>query len=122
MLNLLLPLQPRSNILVLEFFPSSAAQQRDSSVRKAHRAAQFSQYFLRGSRLRVNWTKFTVLPAPRFILHRLVALEDAEHIPKNSFPLIPFDTSTSNAYFQTKTMSNKRSHLGVGKREDESHG
>ena len=75
--NLLLPLRRRHHILLLEFPPSSAAQQRDSSVRKAHRAAQFSQYFTRGSRLRVNWTKFAVLPAPRFILHRLVALEDA---------------------------------------------
>jgi polynucleotide 5'-kinase involved in rRNA processing len=76
--NLLLPLRRRRHILVLEFPPSPAAQQRDASVRKAYRAAQFSQFFTRGSQLRVNWTKFAVLPAPRFILHRLVALEDAD--------------------------------------------
>ena len=76
--NLLLPLRRRRHIVVLEFSPSSAAQRRDTSVRKAHRAAQFSQYFTSGSQLRVNWTKFAVLPAPRFILHRLVALEDAD--------------------------------------------
>ena len=76
--NLLLPLRRRSHILVLEFPPSSAAQRRDLSVRKAHRAAQFSQYFASGSQLRVNWSEFAVLPAPQFIPHRLVALEDGD--------------------------------------------
>lgn len=76
--NLLLPLRRRRGIFVSEFSPSPAAQRRATSVRKAHRAAQFSQYFAEGSQLRVNWTKFAVLPAPRFSLHRLVALEDAD--------------------------------------------
>jgi polynucleotide 5'-hydroxyl-kinase GRC3/NOL9 len=76
--TLLLPLRRRRHILVLEFSPSSAAQRRDISVRKAHRAAQFAQYFTNGSQLGVNWTQFAVLPAPRFNLHRLVALEDAD--------------------------------------------
>jgi polynucleotide 5'-kinase involved in rRNA processing len=76
--NLLLPLRRRQNILVLEFSPSSAAQRRDPSVRKAHRATQFSRYFTKGSQLRVNWTKFAVLPAVRFSLNRLVALEDGD--------------------------------------------
>jgi len=76
--NLVLPLRRRRNISVLEISPSSLAQRRDISVRKAHRAAQFSQYFTKDSQLRVNWTKFAVLPAPRFSLHRLVALEDAD--------------------------------------------
>jgi len=75
---LLLPLRRRSHILVLEFSPSSSAQRRDTSVRKAHRVAQFAQYFTNSSQLRVNWTQFAVLPAPRFNLHRLVALEDAD--------------------------------------------
>jgi len=76
--TLLLPLRRRRHILVLEFSPSSAAQRRDTPVRKAHRVAQFAQYFTKGSQLRVNWTQFAVLPAPRFNLHRLVALEDAD--------------------------------------------
>jgi polynucleotide 5'-hydroxyl-kinase GRC3/NOL9 len=76
--TLLLPLRRRRHILVLEFSPSTAAQRRDTPVRKAHRVAQFAQYFTKGSQLRVNWTKFAVLPAPRFNLHRLVALEDAD--------------------------------------------
>jgi polynucleotide 5'-hydroxyl-kinase GRC3/NOL9 len=76
--TLLLPLRRRRHILVLEFSPSSVAQRRDTPVRKAHRAAQFAQYFTNGSQLRVNWTQFAVLPAPQFNLHRLVALEDAD--------------------------------------------
>jgi len=76
--TLLLPLRRRRHILVLEFSPSSAAQRRDTPVRKAHRVAQFAQYFANGSQLRVNWPQFAVLPAPRFNLHRLVALEDAD--------------------------------------------
>jgi polynucleotide 5'-hydroxyl-kinase GRC3/NOL9 len=76
--TLLLPLKRRSHISVFEFSPSSSAQRRDISVRKAHRAAQFAQYFTNSSRLRVNWTQFAVLPAPRFNLHRLVALEDVD--------------------------------------------
>ncbi len=76
--NLLLPLRRRQNILVLELSPSSAAQRRDPSVRKAHRTAQFSRYFTTASQLRVNWTKFAVLPAVRFSLNRLVALEDGD--------------------------------------------
>ena len=76
--TLLLPLRRKSRMLVLEFSPSSSAQRRDTSVRKAHRAAQFAQYFTNSSQLRVNWPQFAVLPAPRFNLHRLVALEDAD--------------------------------------------
>jgi polynucleotide 5'-kinase involved in rRNA processing len=76
--TLVLPLRRRRHILVLEFSPSPAAQRRDISVRKAHRAAQFARYFTKSSQLRVNWTQFAVLPAPRFNLHRLVALEDAD--------------------------------------------
>ena len=76
--NLLLPLKRRRNILVFELSPSSAAQRRDTSVRKAHRVEQFSQYFTKASQLPVNWTKFAVLPAPRFNLNRLVALEEGD--------------------------------------------
>jgi polynucleotide 5'-hydroxyl-kinase GRC3/NOL9 len=76
--TLILPLRRRHNISVLEFAPSPAAKPRDTSVRKAHRAGQFAQYFTNASQLRVNWTQFAVLPGPRFHVHRLVALEDAD--------------------------------------------
>jgi polynucleotide 5'-hydroxyl-kinase GRC3/NOL9 len=64
----------RIKVVELPFLPG--VQSRDQSMRKAHRAAQFADYFSRGSHLRVNWTQFAVLPAPHFTLHRLVALED----------------------------------------------
>ena len=76
--TLLLPLRRRSHISVLEFSPSPSAQRRDTLARKAHRAAQFAQYFTNSSQLRVNWPQFAVLPAPRFNPHRLVALEGAD--------------------------------------------
>lgn len=76
--SLLMPLHRSRRILVIELSPSPAARRRDQSVRKAHRAAQFAEYFTDASQLRVNWTQFAVLPSPRFNLHRLVAMEDAD--------------------------------------------
>ena len=76
--SLVLPLQRSRRIVVVELSPASAAKRRDTSVRKAHRAAKFAQYFNNGSQLRVSWTRFAVLPAPRFNLHGLVAMEDVE--------------------------------------------
>ncbi|MGD8254057.1 MAG: Clp1/GlmU family protein [Syntrophobacterales bacterium] len=74
---LLMPLRRSRRTQLVELSPSPAAQRRDVSVRKAHRATQFGHYFTGASQLRVNWTQFAVLPAPRFNLHRLVAMEDA---------------------------------------------
>jgi len=74
---LLMPLRRSRRTQLVELSPSPAAHRRDISVRKAHRAAQFGHYFTDASQLRVNWTQFAVLPAPRFNLHRLVAMEDA---------------------------------------------
>ena len=76
--SLVLPFQRSRRIVVVELSPASAAKRRDTSVRKAHRAAQFAQYFNKGSQLRVSWTRFAVLPSPRFNLHGLVAMEDAD--------------------------------------------
>ena len=75
--SLLMPLRRSQRTQLVELSPSPAAHRRDISARKAHRATQFGHYFTNGSQLRLNWTQFAVLPAPRFNLHRLVALEDA---------------------------------------------
>ena len=75
--SLLMPLRRSRRTQLVELAPSPAAQRRDISVRKTHRASQFCHYFTNASQLRVNWTQFAVLPAPRFSLHRLVAMEDA---------------------------------------------
>jgi polynucleotide 5'-kinase involved in rRNA processing len=75
--SLVLPLRRSRRTRLVELFPPSAAQRRDPTVRRAHRAAQFSNYFANASLLRLWWPQFAVLPAPRFHPHRLVALEDA---------------------------------------------
>jgi polynucleotide 5'-kinase involved in rRNA processing len=76
--SLLMPLHRSRRLKVVELPPAPGVQQRDQSMRKAHRAAQFARYFTNGSPLRVNWTQFAVLPTPRFNLHRLAALEDID--------------------------------------------
>jgi polynucleotide 5'-hydroxyl-kinase GRC3/NOL9 len=77
MSSLVLPLQRSRRLQLIELTPPSAAQRRDPFVRRAHRAAQFANYFANSSQLRLSWPQFAVLPAPRFNLHRLVAMEDA---------------------------------------------
>jgi polynucleotide 5'-hydroxyl-kinase GRC3/NOL9 len=76
--SLLLPQSRSRRIMVSELPRSQAVKSRDISIRQAHRAAQFAHYFTAASQLRLNWTQFAVLPAPRFNRHRLVALEDVD--------------------------------------------
>lgn len=76
--SLVLPLRRSRRIKVVELSPPPAVRRRDSSIRRAHRAAQFAKYFKNGSQLRVSWPQYAVFPAPRFDLHRLVAMEDAD--------------------------------------------
>ncbi len=76
--SLVLPLYRSRRIQLVELAPPPAAQRRDPSARKAHRAAQFADYFADSAQLRLSWPQFAVLPAPRFKLHRLVAMEDAD--------------------------------------------
>ena len=76
--SLVLPLYRSRRLQLVELVPPSAAQRRDPSVRKAHRATQFADYFADSAQLRLSWPQFAVLPAPRFNLHRLVAMEDAD--------------------------------------------
>ena len=75
--SLLMPLRRSRRTQLVELSPSPAARRRDISIRRAHRAGQFGHYFTNASQLRLSWTQFAVLPAPRFHLHRLVAMEDA---------------------------------------------
>jgi polynucleotide 5'-hydroxyl-kinase GRC3/NOL9 len=76
--SLVLPLRRSRRLQMVELEPPSAAQRRDTAVRKAHRATQYANYFANSSDLRLSWPQFAVLPAPRFNLHRLVAMEDAD--------------------------------------------
>jgi polynucleotide 5'-hydroxyl-kinase GRC3/NOL9 len=76
--SLLLPLRRSQRVKLIELTPPLAAQRRDLSVRRAHRAAQFADHFANSFQLRLSWPQFAVLPAPRFSLHRLLALEDVD--------------------------------------------
>lgn len=73
---LLAPMRRSRRLRVIELPSSSAAARRDISSRQAHRAAEFARYFINSRSLRVNWSRFAVLPRPRFFVHQLVALED----------------------------------------------
>jgi polynucleotide 5'-kinase involved in rRNA processing len=63
---------------LFELRPSAAVAPRAAPARQAHRAAQFARYFASTRALTLDWSRLAVLPAPRFALHQLVALEDAE--------------------------------------------
>lgn len=76
--SFLVPLRQSRRMRVVDLSPSTAAQRRDMSFRKIHRASQFARYFTNASPLSLTWTRFVVFPAPRFDLHRLVAMEDIE--------------------------------------------
>jgi polynucleotide 5'-kinase involved in rRNA processing len=61
---------------VVEFASSPAARQRKREDRQESRAKRFADYFRQANHLLVNWPQFAVFPAPRFHLHRVLAMED----------------------------------------------
>ena len=75
--SLLLPLRRSRRVRVVDLQPSPARQVRDRPARQDRRASQFAKYFVSARSLVVDWSRLAVLPSPRFILNRLVALEDA---------------------------------------------
>jgi polynucleotide 5'-kinase involved in rRNA processing len=75
---LLAPLRRSRRVRVLEFVSSPAARQREREERQEGRANRFADYFRRANHVLVNWFQFAVFPAPRFHLHRLLALEDQD--------------------------------------------
>jgi polynucleotide 5'-hydroxyl-kinase GRC3/NOL9 len=74
---LLLPLRRSRRVRVVDLQPSPARQMRDRPTRQDYRASKFAKYFASARSLVVDWRRLAVLPSPRFILNRLVALEDA---------------------------------------------
>jgi len=63
---------------LIELRPSAAIAPRDVPARQAHRAAQFAHYMASARALTLDWSRFAVVPAPRFAFQQLVALEDAQ--------------------------------------------
>jgi polynucleotide 5'-hydroxyl-kinase GRC3/NOL9 len=76
--SLLAPLRRSQQVQVVDLRPSSAARRRDTSERRAYRAAQFAAYFRSGQSVEVDWSRMLVLPTPGFAPNRLVALENRD--------------------------------------------
>ncbi len=73
---LLAPLRRSRRVRVVEFASSPAARQREREERQESRVKRFADYFRQANHVLVNWPQFAVFPAPRFHLHRLLAMED----------------------------------------------
>lgn len=74
---LLNPLRRSRRVKIIDLSISPAARRRDTSMRRAHRAAQFARYFTRTALLEIAPSETAIFPAPIFDLHRLAALEDS---------------------------------------------
>jgi len=75
---LLVPLRRSQRTRVVDLEASVAARRRDTSRRQLHRASQFARYFDLARPVEVEWGRMAVLPSPRFLPNRLVALEGAD--------------------------------------------
>jgi polynucleotide 5'-hydroxyl-kinase GRC3/NOL9 len=76
--HLLVPLRRSRRTRVIDLPASRVAHRREVPIRQEHRAARFCRYFEGAHTLEIAWQRLAVFPAPAFIMHRLVALEDCE--------------------------------------------
>jgi polynucleotide 5'-hydroxyl-kinase GRC3/NOL9 len=74
---ILSPLRKSRRTFLWELTPSTAVQKRTPNTRKAHRIAQFADYFRDARPLTLRYDQLGVFPSIRFPLHHLVALEDS---------------------------------------------
>jgi polynucleotide 5'-kinase involved in rRNA processing len=74
--HLLVPLRRSLRTRVIDLDVANAAQRRDATTRRRHRAERFRRAFRAAGRLRASWIGLAVIPAPSFTEHRLVALEN----------------------------------------------
>jgi len=102
---LLLPLRRSQRARVVDLLPSAAVIPRDSTTRREHRARQFACYFAGARRLEVGWTKVAVLPAPKFRLHRLAALEDRDGFTLALGIVVAIDRASKQATLLTPSHS-----------------
>lgn len=78
-LNPLISLLRRSQRCeVIQLAPADAAVIRSQGKRQAYRSQQFAAYFHDAVLQKMRWTDYGIYPAPRFAMHRLIALEDRE--------------------------------------------
>lgn len=74
---LLTPLRRSLRTQVISLQPSVAVRSRSQRRRQAHRREQYARYFDAARPLSLDWTRLGVFPLPRFVLHQLVAFEEA---------------------------------------------
>ncbi len=78
-LNPLIQLLRRSQRCeVVQLTPAEASITRSQGKRQLHRSQQFAAYFQGALPQKLKWNNFGIYPAPRFAMHRLIALEDRE--------------------------------------------
>lgn len=70
-------LRHRPGLQLIERPPIPGVQPRDRQTRRAYRAAQFARHFSGARPVEVDLTRFASWPRTPFVLHQLVALEDA---------------------------------------------
>ncbi len=68
----------RPGMRVISLPPASATRHRDPEERRAHRARQFAEYFAGARPAALELARYLIWPTPSFVLHQLVALENAE--------------------------------------------
>jgi polynucleotide 5'-hydroxyl-kinase GRC3/NOL9 len=73
---LLAPLRRTRRVRIVELPLSSAVRQHDRTYRRERRNVNFQRFFSRASLLKLQWSRFAVLPRPRFERHQLVGFED----------------------------------------------
>lgn len=76
--TLLQALRRSHRLRVHELPVSRLAKRRDLEQRRLHRQSRFADYFREARELHLMWSNLAVLPAPRFEIGQLVALEDAQ--------------------------------------------
>ena len=78
-LNPLIMLLRRSQrCKVIQLSPADAAVTRSQGMRQAYRSQKFAAYFHDAELQKMKWNDYGIYPAPRFAMHRLIALEDRE--------------------------------------------
>jgi polynucleotide 5'-hydroxyl-kinase GRC3/NOL9 len=76
--HLLVPLRRSQRTRVIDLPASQAARRREVTARRQCRADRFRDYFDGAVELEVTWRRLAVFPAPTFVPHHLVALEDGQ--------------------------------------------
>ncbi|NIR49354.1 hypothetical protein GWO43_12715 [candidate division KSB1 bacterium] len=99
--SLLIPLRRSKRTHVIDLPMSPDAQRRERPFRQEYRAQSFARYFQSSAFLRINWRSFVIFPTPHFMLHQLVALEDARGFTLGLGIVEEIDRIFSQVYLRT---------------------